>query len=369
MSTSAGAPASQAVTRVLMRRLVIALALVMVLLIPSILMLVITVIITGHAEPAATWASIPALAGIAAVAVGGVGLGVRTAIVLGLLGPLTIVAGGSPVSGAALMALMCLMVGLMSRWGLQRAGLLVPVMVAWSLISPPPWGASLVVDRTDTTYLIWMAAIFFVGGIFPVLVCPLLLRKAHLPAAKPYPRAEAIRYTLIITVLCTMSTYYVLDHPTMYGGAFLIAAILVLAPIGDASVLKPTLIRIVGTVVGALLILAIVAVASSLLLVYILGLVFGVAAIMAKFSRQTWVYYVLMVPTAACLNALALPQVGQLGEQRVIDNIIGGALVLAASAAAIGYSRWEQHRGNSTVDEQVLLGAPIDSATAEASGR
>ncbi len=346
---------------VLIKRLIIALSLVLVLLIPAIIMLIATAVITGHAEPAATWASIPALAGIGAVAVGGSSLGLRTAIVLGFLGPLTIVAGASPVSGAALMALMCLMVGLMSRWGLQRAGLLVPVMVAWSLITPPPWGATPVVDRTDTVYLLWMAAIFFIGGVFPVLVCPLLLRKAHLPAAKPHPRSEAIRYTLIITLLCTISTYYVLDHPKMYGGAFLVATILVLAPIGEASVLRPTLIRIVGTVCGSIFVIIIVTQVRSLLWVYIIGLIFGVAAATAKFSRRPWIYYVLMVPTAACLNALALPQVAQLGEQRVVDNIIGGILVLAASIVAIGYSRWEASRHNSTVDDQVLAGQPVST--------
>lgn len=308
-------------------------------------MLAATVVITGHAEPAATWASIPAIAGLVAVAVGGVDLGTRTAIVLGLLGPLAIVAGSSPVSGAALMAIMCLMVGFMSRWGLHRAGMMVPIMVAWPIINPPAWGIDQVVDRSDTTFLLWMTVIFFVGAIFPVLVGPLLLRKAKLPAPKPNPRDEAIVYTVMITVLASGATYYVLDHPEMYAGAFLIASILVLAPIGEADTLKPTLIRIAGTVVGSVLVIAIVAEVKSLVIVYLLGLLLGVAAVVAKFSSRTWLYYVLMVPTTASLNALALPQVSQLGTQRVVDNVVGGVLVLIASALAIGYSRWEAGRG------------------------
>ena len=80
---------------------------------------------------------------------------------------------------------------------------------------------------------------------------------------------------------------------------------------------------------------------------------------MAKLGTRAWLYYVLMVPTTACLNAFALPQVAQLGEQRVVDNIVGGALVLAASAAAIGYSRWEARRGDSTTDEKVVAGEPV----------
>jgi hypothetical protein len=65
-----------------------------------------------------------------------------------------------------------------------------------------------------------------------------------------------------------------------------------------------------------------------------------------------------MVPTTACLNAFSLPEVGQLGEQRVVDNLVGGALVLAASAATMGYSRWEERRGNSTTELRVVAGQP-----------
>jgi hypothetical protein len=334
--------------KVLMRRVFIALVLVLVLLLPAVIMLAATLIVTGRAEPAATFAAIPALAGIAAVAVGGWDLGLRTAIVLGLLGPLTIVAGASPVSGAALMALMCLMVGLMSRWGLQRAGLMVPVMVAWTLINPPTWGGASAVDRTDTAYLLWMAVIFFVGGIFPVLVGPFLMRKMKRATSKPHPRREAIVYTVIIVVLTSASTYYVLDHPKMYAGAFLVATILVLAPIGETAVLKPTIIRVAATVAGSLLVLLLISQVTSLTAVYVIGLLFGVAAVVAKFSPRAWIYYVLMVPTTACLNAFALPQVAQLAEQRVVDNVVGGVLVLAASAAAIGYSRWDASRGDAS---------------------
>jgi len=346
--------------KILLRRLLIAVFLVLVLLIPAIIMLAATGLITGRVEPAATFAAIPALAGLAAVAVGGWDLGLRTAIVLACLGPLTIVAGASPVSGAALMALMCLMVGLMSRWGLHRAGLMVPVMVSWTLITPPVWGSATVVDRTDLTYLVWMAAIFFVGGIFPVLLCPFFLRRLHLPAAKPHPRREAIVYTIMIVVLTTASTYYVLDHPKMFGGAFLVATILVLAPIGEASVVGPTVIRVIATAAGSVLVLAIVTEARSLTAVYVLGLIFGVAAVVAKFSPRAWIYYVLMVPTTACLNAFALPQVAQLGEQRVVDNLVGGVLVLAASGLAIGYAHWEARRGNSTTQEQVIAGESVE---------
>ena len=170
---------------------------------------------------------------------------------MAFVAPLSIVAGLSPVAGAALMALMTMTVGRLSRVGLHRVAILVPVMLAWPLINPPTWGGASTVDRLDTPYLLWMAAFFFIGGLFPALVGPAIMRKRALPPPQPHARDEAVLYTIMITVLVTVSTFYVLASPTMFGGAFLIAAILVLAPIGRAQTLKPTIVRIVATVAGS----------------------------------------------------------------------------------------------------------------------
>lgn len=106
-----------------------------------------------------------------------------------------------------------------------------------------------------------------------------------------------------------------------------------------------------------MLVLLVDSVATSLTAAYVAGLLFGVAAVAAKFSPRSRISYALMVPTTACLPAFAMPQVEQLSEQRVIDNLVGGALVFVASAAAIGYLHWEAGRGNVTMDESVITGS------------
>ncbi|MFM7693303.1 MAG: FUSC family protein [Actinomycetota bacterium] len=153
-------------------------------------------------------------------------------------------------------------------------------------------------------------------------------------------------YTVIVTVLSTVGTFYVLDHPGLYGGAFLIAAIFVLAPIGGAQTLRPTVIRTVATVAGSVFVLAIVSGIESLALVYLVGLVLIVLALMARFGPRGWAYYVFLTLATACLNATSLSQVGSLGDQRVVDNIVGGILVLAASVLAIGCATWATRHGH-----------------------
>ncbi len=351
-------------TRVKLVALIVAIT-----LIPAVVMLVVTAVALGQPQSAATWASLPAIAGLAAVVAGGRRFAVIVAFVMSFLAPLTIVAGTSPVSGAALMALLALTVGRLSRFGLHRSASMVPVMLAWPLINPPAWSGQVVVDRDDTVYLLWMAGIFFVGAIFPAIVVPFLLRNRILPKPQPHTREDALVYTVMITVLVTVSTFYVLDHPEMYGGAFLIAVLFMLAPIGDTQTLRPTLVRITGTLAGSVFILAIVAQANSLLVVYLIGLVCIVIALMARFGSRAWLYFVFMLPATACLNSTTLAQVGQLGRQRVIDNVVGGALILLASALAIAYSNWATEHGHAHDEDPETLGlldAPHPAPAAEA---
>lgn len=330
------------------RRFVIALVIAGVTIAPALIMFAVAYVGTGQAQGAATWASLPAVAGIAAAMTQGRRFAIVVAIVMGLAAPLAIVAGMSPVSGAALMAVLCMVVGRLSRFGLHKSGLLVPVMLAWPLIDPPAWDGQSTVDRLDTPYLLWMAGTFFVGGLFAALVVPFLMRKRRLPTRQPQvlPQAEAVTYTVMITVLVAVATFYVLDTPTAYGGAFLIAAILVLAPLGRAQTLRPTVVRVVATIAGSVIVLAIVSQVDSLAVIYLVGLVLIVIALAARLGPRGWIYYVLMMPATACLNATSLAQVGQLGEQRAIDNVIGGALVLAATAVTLVYSNWADRHGH-----------------------
>ena len=333
--------------KILLRRLAIALLLSVVLIIPAVIMSAVT-----KETAASSWASMAAIAGLVAVVAGGPRIGVLTAIVMGLLVPVSIVAGQSPVTGAALMALMCLMLGRMSRFGLHRATLLVVVFVAWTLIAPPPWGPSESVIRTDVAYQAWMGVIFFVGAMVPVIIFPILLRKKKKPAPVTHTRQEAVPYTITVTVLSTAATYYVLANPTDFAGAFLIATILVLTQVGEAETLRPTIYRVIGTIVGSVIVVVIVAQVESLTLVYLVGIILGTAAAMAKFSPRQWIYYSLITPTAVCLNAYSLPQVAELGRQRFADNLIGAALVLIAAALTVGYSRWHaSHRGSTGSDQ------------------
>ena len=397
MATAAHSGEKKPFGKVIVRRVLITIFLLLLMLVPMIVLLIIT------RQPATTYAAMAAMIGMFAVLAGSTRLGVIVVVVAALLAPLAILAGLTPFTGAALMAIMTAVVGRMSIFGLHRAVMLVPIFLAWLIISPVPWlplnaldrinelmakhgttlataldkmhphaqtqastapgpmkriiGHALMEQRFDQNYLIWIAVTFLVGGLFPVVILPLVLRRFPLPKAAPvtHTRHEAVPYTITITVLTAVATYWCLDHPKMTAGAFLIATILVLAQVGSEIKWRLTIERVVGTLVGAAaFFLAVQAIGGTSytevlgmpfpLNMYGIGLVFGALAILAKFSPRLWIYYVLIVPAAAALNAFSSNQAVNFGEQRFVDNAVGAVLVVAAALITLGASHLDRRR-------------------------
>lgn len=397
MAAAAQDGRKQPLGTVIVRRLIITVFLLALMLVPMIVLLVIT------RQPATTYAAMASMIGMFAVLAGSTRLGVIVVVVAALLAPLAIVSGLTPFTGAALMAIMTAVVGRMAIFGLHRAVMLVPIFLAWLIISPVPWlpvdaldrinelmakhgtsladvldrmhphaqaattagpmnriiGHVLMEQRFDQQYLIWIAVTFLVGGLFPVVILPFALRRFPLPKAAPvtHTRHEAVPYTITISVLTAAATYWCLDHPKMTAGAFMIATILVLAQVGGEIKWRLTIERVVGTLVGAgAFFLAVQAIGGTSytevlgmpfpLNMYGVGLVFGALAILAKFSPRLWIYYVLIVPAAAALNAFSSNQAANFGEQRVVDNVVGAVLVIAAAVITLGASRLDRRRGS-----------------------
>jgi MFS family permease len=397
MATAAHEGEKKPFAKVIVRRVLITIFLLLLMLIPMVVLLIIT------RQPATTYAAMASIIGIFAVLAGSTRLGVIVVVVTALLAPLAILAGLTPFTGAALMAIMTAVVGRMSIFGLHRAVMLVPIFLAWLIISPVPWlplnaldrinelmakhgtsladvldrmhphtqaattpgpmkriiGHVLMEQRFDQHYLIWIAVTFLVGGLFPVVILPFVLRKFPLPKAAPatHTRHEAVPYTITITVLTAVATYWCLDHPKMTAGAFMIATILVLTQVGGEIKWRLTIERVIGTLAGAgAFFLAVQAIGGTSytevlgmpfpLNMYGIGLLFGALAILAKFSPRLWIYYVLIVPAAAALNAFSSNQAVNFGEQRVLDNVVGAALVIAAALITLGASRLAAKRGS-----------------------
>lgn len=389
-STDSMPAAKRGLGSILLRRGAIAIALVVLMIVPAFGLMWAT------GQPAATYTALATLIGLVAVMAGGLRIGTITAFVVALLAPLAVLSGLTPITGAALMALMTMVVGRLATFGLHRATMLVPILMAWPMLAPVPWlphdridelndllvkrGGSLADAlnvlqqqgggsagaasssgqdvmtrlltelRMDSTYLTWLVAFFFIGAIIPVLVALLARRRLPAPTLTMHPRRETVPYTVSITVLAAGATFYFLSNPSLPGGAFFIAVILVLTQVGNDIAWRLTVERVIGTFVGVAMFMGINAVVGATtftevfglpfpLEIYIIGTVFAVVAIMAKFSPRAWIYYILIVPTTAYLNSFTVGQAAGLGTARLIDNAVGAVLVVVAALITLVGSR------------------------------
>lgn len=383
---SAASAAHRSLPRVLLRRAVIAIVLILIMVVPAL------VLMAATGQPAATYSALAALVGIVAVAAGGIRIGVITAVVVSLLAPIAVIAGLSPITGAALMAIMSLTVARLATFGLQKATMLVPVLLAWPMLAPVPWLPHDLIDklnallarhgtnladalnnasgaadmsssgsgdamshmlmdlRMSQTYLTWLIVFFFIGAIIPVLLGAVFRHKLPHPKLEEHGRRDTVPYAIVISVLTAVAVYYFLNHPKEPGGAFMIAAIIVLTQVGTDIAWKLTLERVIGTFVGVAVFIGVNAIVGETrftevfglpfpLELYVIGIVFGVIAVMAKFSRNAWIYFILIVPTTAYLNAFTVGEAAGLGKARLIDNAVGAVLVILAALITLVASR------------------------------
>ncbi|MFN8125735.1 MAG: hypothetical protein U0R64_04415 [Candidatus Nanopelagicales bacterium] len=130
--------------------------------------------------PEATSPLLPgSIVGAVAAAALGWRLGLLTVFIMGLATPAAIVAGGVPLAGAGLMALLCLFTGLTAfRGDAQRVpdGALV---LAYPMIQPPSLG-TLGADRASEPYVLAMMLLMTVAA-WMVLVLAVVSRHRTLP--------------------------------------------------------------------------------------------------------------------------------------------------------------------------------------------
>jgi predicted branched-subunit amino acid permease len=91
---------------------------------------------------------------------------------------------------------------------------------------------------------------------------------------------------------------------------------------------------------------------------YGIGLVFGAFAIITKFSPRHWIYYVLITPTAALLNAFTTSQAAEFGKQRVIDNVVGVGLVIIAALFTLIASRYMDKHTPTVIPTDAPVASP-----------
>jgi Fusaric acid resistance protein-like len=245
------------------------------------------------------------------------------------------------------MAIMCFGVGLSAAKGINRGMMLIPLLLACMIIAPPSWSGH-AVDRTTTSYLLWMMLIFGGGALWAILIFPPLLRKRIFAPPDPNTRIDTLIYTVFITVLCTAGTLGVLIWYPGSKGAWLVVTLLVVTQVGRQETVKRTLARVAGTVVGVGIAAVVASLISTEAVLISIGVVLVVIALVIRQGPHYGLYMAALTPAVVLFSSTSIADVRKTDAQRLAFTLIAAALVLLASAIAVAWAHYQQTHTGST---------------------
>jgi hypothetical protein len=242
------------------------------------------------------------------------------AVPAAMAGAVAVAVRGQPVAAACLVALCCLLVTPAS-------------IVADALMAGVPGTAAVLVlvpgTYDSTTVALWM----LLGGAVMVLLGSRLPVRGK--KAEGLPAARAWRHGIVMAVAVGLTVWLValLDWPHGYWLALTLT--LVLRPFDDQT-LKKSWQRVLGTVGGVLLALALATVLP------LWGVVLAVGAcqvlslaytVQADYARQV----ALLTPTVVLLGSSGSPDA--VAAERALYTIVGALVAVAISLALARYDR------------------------------
>lgn len=263
--------------------------------------------------------------------------GVSAVVALLLLTPLALLAGMVPVAGACLMAVMCLLSGATALWGLHVAFRLVPLYIAFLMLSPPVLNG-VAAEPLSSPYVLSVTAMLAIGCLWVLVLARPFMKKLPKRELTHNPLSATVTYTTATTVLCSLSTLVVLMLDAGHSGAWLILTLLIVMQVAPAATLDKTAQRLGGTVLGAVLAAGISFVATTAAGLAAWAIVMLVAAMTVFTGPKYWLYVTFLTPAVILLSATP-GDVLRLDAQRVGYTAIGALLAAATSGGVFWYQR------------------------------
>jgi hypothetical protein len=290
---------------------------------------------------AASWALLGMLIGLNNFTLGGRALGYLSVGLVIALTPVAIVSGAVPLAGAGLMAIMCFGVGLSASRGIHQGLLMIPLFMSCMIIAPPTWSGS-PVDRNTTVYLLSMMLFFGGGALWAVLVFPPLMRKRPFVPPEPNKRSDTVIYTVIITVLCTLSTLCVLIWYPGSRGAWLVVILLVITRVGHEGNVKVALTYAVGTIVGAGIAAVVASLVTAQAVSLSIGIIMLIVALVVRQGAHFGAFVAFLTPALVLFSSSSIADVPKTDAQRLAFALIAVGLALLASGITVAWARYQE---------------------------
>lgn len=240
---------------------------------------------------------------------------------------------GNAWVGALIIAVMAGYGGYSARYGNESPVLLVPVVVAFIVISPPD-----LTDQAGKTLIAWeYAAVvgvsLLIGGAWVAALGLVLARNLERAKDDPVERPVAIGYGIALALSTGIATFIAAYYFPGSTGAWVILTILLVMKPRPTDMWRTARHRVGGTLVGALVAAGLVITMQELRLPLsawstALGAVFLILALSFIRVRPYWQYVTLLTPAIILLKSSGVDTLN-LDAQRVLMTMIGTLVALA----------------------------------------
>ncbi|MEI2716445.1 MAG: hypothetical protein V9E98_05530 [Candidatus Nanopelagicales bacterium] len=191
------------------------------------------------------------LVGLMNTLIGGVRVGLIASALFVLLTPVALTVGTAPVAGASLMAVICLFVGGGALWRRYSGLFEIPLGMIYLMTLPEPQTSAIAAKTGWLGFLVTAMLATGVSALWSVAAVRVLKADKDVPLSVKNAKEDTVAYTIIMTVLVSLSTLYVLAFAQDTHGVWLVLTLFMVLQIGPGATESRAFHRVWGTIAGA----------------------------------------------------------------------------------------------------------------------
>ena len=280
--------------------------------------------------------------------------GVAVAVVVGIANLVALPAAPYAIPAGLVMAAVAMLYGLTARRGLTAIIVVAPESVAFTLAEPP----QVLAHQGILVNALVVGGVALVGGLWGAGAGAIIGRR--LPHKKPVgvSTRRAVTFAVTMAAVTGVTMAVVVAMQLQHGGAWILLTILLVAQPRLHQTWSKTLERLLGTVLGFAIALAIGLVVDSPGVVVAVGLLFVAVAVYLHLSpkRPYWQYTMVLTPGIVLVEGSGSSVVST-DVARLWFTAVGASIALVVVAVL----RWRL--GPDGPDEEHLDDATVTPAS------
>ena len=222
------------------------------------------------------------------------------------------------LAAAVVLAAAAFLRGYGAKAGLHNALMGTVIALGFTVADPPNFDASI-------PSAVLAGVVMLVTTLWVTLVVFLARKWVHPPKLQAMDTAEALWFSSILAIMVGVATWCVVEFDLGHGGGWIILTIVVVYQPTLGAGFKKAGARALGTLVGFLISIVVGLVVTSGPLLYVVGTVFMVAAMVVMIQGRPYWWFAAFLTPAIVLYESAGSTVSKVALERLEATLVGVA--------------------------------------------